>query len=70
MQSLRQPPSDEKMGGQTTLVLAVARGCVLSIYGARKRAAFLLDYLDLIPADVCFRVTTDIATPEEIHGYE
>ena len=36
----------------------------------RKRAAFLLDNLDLIPTDVCFRITTQEEMTEEFHGHK
>ena len=36
----------------------------------RKRAAFLLDNLDLIPTDVCFRITTADGMAEEFHGHK
>ena len=36
----------------------------------RKRAAFLLENLDLIPTDVCFRLMTKDETVEEVHGHK
>ena len=36
----------------------------------KKRAAFLLADLNLIPTDVCFRIRTKTGKIKEVHGHK